>query len=142
MRTPSDFGYLSDGPSHRELLDWLALRFVENKWSVKSIQRLIVNSNTYRQSSNRSNAKAAESDPDNRWLWKSNRRRLEAEELRDSILTVSGRLNPKQFGLPIFPPLPGDVAETADPPENAPNVLDAARAFVEVECDEAALDKS
>ena len=111
VRTPSDFGYLSDGPSHRELLDWLALRFVEKKWSVKSIQRLIVNSSAYRQSSNRPNAKASEIDPDNRLLWRSNRRRLEAEEIRDSILTVSGRLNTEQFGLPIFPPLPGDVAE-------------------------------
>jgi hypothetical protein len=109
--TPSDFGYLSGGPSHQALLDWLAERFVKEKWSVKAIQRLILNSATYRQSSARIDAKANQLDPDNRWLWRFNLRRLDAEAIRDSLLAVSGRLNPEQFGLPIFPPLPGDVAE-------------------------------
>ena len=110
MRTPSDFGYLSDGASHQDLLDWLALRFVESNWSMKAIHRLIVNSSTYRQTSAHSNKQAELIDPDNRLLWRFNRRRLNAEQIRDSILTVSGRLNPERFGLPIFPPLPGDVA--------------------------------
>ena len=111
VRTPSDFGHLSGGPSHQGLLDWLALKFVEEKWSIKTMHRLIVNSATYRQSSAHDDAKANQVDPDNRLLWRFNRRRLEAEALRDSVLAVSGRLNPDQFGLPIFPPLPGDVAE-------------------------------
>lgn len=121
VRTPSDFGYLSGGPSHTLLLDWLAERFVAEKWSVKAMHRLIVNSATYRQSSHQALADASEDsrlkrareiDPDNRLLWQFNRRRLDAEAIRDNVLAVSGRLNPEQFGLPIFPPLPGDVAET------------------------------
>lgn len=112
VRTPSDFGDLSGGPSHQDLLDWLALRFVTEKWSVKAIHRLIVNSATYRQSSARIDARANEIDPDNRLLWRSNQRRLDAEAIRDNVLAVSGRLNPEQFGLPIFPPLPGDLSET------------------------------
>lgn len=76
------------------------------------MHRLIVNSATYRQSSKDATSRAQEIDPDNRLLSRFNRRRLDAEAIRDSVLAVSGRLNPEQFGLPIFPPLPGDVAET------------------------------
>ena len=112
VTTPSDFGYLSGGPSHAQLLDWLALKFVESKWSIKAMHRLIVSSATYRQSSRNTLARAQEIDPDNRLLSRFNRRRLDAEAIRDSVLAVSGRLNPEQYGLPIFPPLPDDVAET------------------------------
>ena len=111
VRTPSDFGYLSGGPSHPHLLDWLAGKFVEKKWSLKQMHRLIVTSNTYRQKSAVENPLAAKTDPDNRLLWRFNRQRLSAEAIRDSILFVSGRLNPELGGLPIFPPLPDDVAE-------------------------------
>lgn len=108
--TPSDFGKLSDGPSHPELLDWLARQFVESKWSTKAIHRLILNSTTWRQSSlARDDGLAI--DPDNILLWRFAPRRLEAEVIRDSVLAVSGRLNTEQFGLPIFPPLPDGVAE-------------------------------
>jgi hypothetical protein len=110
--TPSDFGKLSGGPSHRELLDWLAYRFVKEKWSVKKMHRLMVTSSTYRQSSARDDPVASEKDAGNTLLWRFRSRRLEAEAVRDAILAVSGRLNPEQFGLPIFPPLPGDIAET------------------------------
>jgi hypothetical protein len=109
--TPSDFGQLSGGQSHPELLDWLALQFVKEKWSLKSVHRLIVMSATYRQTSLHSNERAVAIDPDNQLLWRFRRRRLEAEAVRDSVLTVSGRLNPRQFGLPIFPPLPDDIEE-------------------------------
>ena len=112
VRTPSDFGDLSGGPSHQALLDWLAVKFVEEQWSIKAIQRVILNSATYRQSSNRFDERSHDVDPDNRLLWRFNRQRLDAEAIRDSVLAVSGRLNSEQFGLPIFPPLPGDVAET------------------------------
>ena len=110
--TPSDFGELSGGPSHPDLLDWLAAQFIENNWSIKSLHRLICSSNTYRQQSNWKHAASEVKDPDNRLLWKFNRRRLDAEAIRDSVLAVSGRLNPEHYGLPVFPPLPGDIAET------------------------------
>ncbi len=111
VATPSDFGALSGGPSHPELLDWLALRFVKEKWSIKAMHRLIVTSAAYRQTSKWRNERAARSDPDNTLVWRFRRRRLEAEAIRDNVLAVSGRLNPEQFGLPIFPPLPGGIAE-------------------------------
>ena len=111
VATPSDFGKLSGGPSHPELLDWLANRLVESKWSIKAIHRLILNSATWRQSS-ASHKTALAVDPENRLLWRFAPRRVEAEVIRDSVLAVSGRLNSEQFGLPIFPPLPDGVAET------------------------------
>ncbi|MEO1999346.1 MAG: DUF1553 domain-containing protein, partial [Planctomycetaceae bacterium] len=103
---------LSGGPSHPDLLDWLALQFVANKWSIKSMHRLIVNSSTYRQTSLQSNRQAAQADPTNVLLWRFRRRRLDSEAIRDSVLAVSGRLNPEQFGLPIFPPLPDEIDQT------------------------------
>ncbi|MCA9061644.1 MAG: DUF1553 domain-containing protein [Planctomycetaceae bacterium] len=111
VATPSDFGTLRDGPSHPELLDWLAVEFVRNKWSLKAMHRLIVTSATYRQTSVHLNERAREVDPDNSWLWRFRRRRLEAEAVRDSVLTVSGRLNAEHYGLPVFPPLPDDIEE-------------------------------
>lgn len=111
VATPSDFGALSEGPTHPELLDWLAIQFVEQQWSLKAMHRLMVTSSAYRQSSRASDQRGAELDPDNKLLWRFRRRRLEAEALRDSALAVSGRLNPEQHGLPIFPPLPGGIAQ-------------------------------
>ena len=111
VRTPSDFGQLSGGPSHRELLDWLAVRFTKEKWSLKSMHRLMVLSSVYRQSSKPHDQKAFELDPDNRLFWRFHRRRLEAEAVRDAVLAVSGRLHLEAFGLPIFPPLPDDIGE-------------------------------
>ncbi len=111
VATPSDFGKLSGGASHPELLDWLARQFTGNKWSTKSLHRLILNSATYRQASNHTDPKAAEADPENLLHWRFRARRLEAEAVRDAVLAVSGRLNPEQFGLPIFPPLPDGVAD-------------------------------
>ena len=112
VATPSDFGKLSGGASHPELLDWMARQFIDSKWSVKSMHRLMLNSATYRQASKHSNPKATEVDPENILHWRFHSRRLEAEAVRDAVLAVSGRLNPEQFGLPIFPPLPDGVAET------------------------------
>ena len=109
--TPSDFGLLGGGPSHPQLLDWLALRFVKEGWSIKAMHRLMCLSATYRQSTGLDNTTALKLDPDNELLWHFNRRRLEAEAIRDSVLAVSGRLNPQQCGLPIFPPLPGGIDE-------------------------------
>src|SRR5690242_14553828 len=98
VATPNDFGRMGVRPSHPELLDYLANEFVAGGFSVKKIHRLIVNSSAFRQASDVANASAAEKDPDNQLLWKFNRRRLEAEEIRDAMLAVSGKLNPKQGG--------------------------------------------
>src|SRR5205823_6023826 len=79
--TSGDFGRMGARPTHPELLDYLAASFVENGWSVKKLHKLILLSNTYQQSSD-SQAKAAEVDPDNKLLWRYNRRRIEAEAVR------------------------------------------------------------
>ncbi|HUQ95252.1 MAG TPA: DUF1549 and DUF1553 domain-containing protein [Bryobacteraceae bacterium] len=97
--TPNDFGRMGTAPSHPELLDWLANRFVEGGWKLKPLQRMILLSSAYRQASRApQEAAAMEKDPENKLLWRFNRRRLEAEEIRDSMLAVSGRLNTKTGG--------------------------------------------
>ncbi len=97
---PSDFGTRSKPPSHPRLLDYLAAYFMEHDWSLKALHRLILHSNTYRQSST-FRAKASEKDPENRLLWRMNRQRLELEALRDAILSVADRLNRKMGGRPV-----------------------------------------
>jgi hypothetical protein len=104
VASPSDFGTRAEGPSHQKLLDWLATEFVARKWSVKEMHRLIMGSATYRQVS-RPPAKALEADPENVLLSHYTRRRLEAEEVRDAILSAAGTLNEKQGGRPVVPPL-------------------------------------
>ncbi len=106
VETPSDFGKNGDRPTHPELLDWLAVRFAEEGWSVKAMHRLMVTSNTYRQSADNPRVVDPALDPGNRLLWRFSRRRLEAEAIRDSILFISGRLNPERGGPSVFPPLP------------------------------------
>jgi hypothetical protein len=108
VATPGDFGRMGSRPTHPELLDFLASYFVENGWSMKKMNRLIVLSNTYQQSSE-NQEKAATADPDNKLLWRYARRRMEAEAIRDSMLEVSGLLNPKMGGPGVFPPLPPGV---------------------------------
>ena len=92
VRTPSDFGTRGEPPTHPELLDWLAHTFVAEGWSIKKMHRLIVTSATYQQASTIS-PEMARRDPDNRWLARQNRRRLEFEQLRDAMLAVSGELD-------------------------------------------------
>jgi hypothetical protein len=91
VRTPSDFGVRSETPSHPELLDWLAARFVADGWSIKKLHRMILLSATYCQSSNSDSSPPG--DPENRLLGRMNRRRLDFEALRDGILFASGRLD-------------------------------------------------
>jgi hypothetical protein len=110
VSTPNDFGRMGARPSHPELLDWLANRYVAEGWKLKPIHRMILLSSSYRQSSASPVEKAAAAkDPDDALLWKFAHRRLEAEEIRDSMLTVSGRLNAKIGGpsyiVPIDPEL-------------------------------------
>ncbi|QDU09932.1 DUF1553 domain-containing protein [Gimesia aquarii] len=97
VRTPDNFGKLGERPTHPELLDWLAVQFVANKWSIKSMHRLIMLSSTY-QMSTAYHPQLAEIDPENRLLWRMNRRRLEAEAIRDSILAVCGKLDNEMGG--------------------------------------------
>ena len=92
VRTPSNFGLVGDRPSHPELLDYLASRFVETHWSVKAMHREMMLSAAYALSSETSEGNAA-SDPENRFFWRANRRRRDVEALRDSILFVAGKLD-------------------------------------------------
>lgn len=90
--TPGDFGFNGESPSHADLLDWLAIEFRRRNWSIKDMHRLIMLSSAYRQSSQH-NEKASAVDAGNRLLWRMNRRRMDAEVVRDSILAVSGKLD-------------------------------------------------
>ncbi len=98
VATLSDFGHLGETPSHPELLDWLAVNFVENGWSLKWLHREIVLSSTYRQTSLRQDEQAQVLDPDNRLLWRYNVKRLGAEQIRDALLFTSGELKTKDGG--------------------------------------------
>ncbi|MBI2685706.1 MAG: PSD1 domain-containing protein [Acidobacteria bacterium] len=112
VRTPSDFGRNGEPPTHPELLDWLAAQFVEGKWSIKAMHRLMLTSAAYRQASRHpKQAEYSAADPTNRLLWRMNWQRLDAEVLRDSILSVSGRLNGRQGGPPVLFNVPDDVAQ-------------------------------
>lgn len=96
--TPNDFGNVGGKPSHPELLDWLACEFRDGGQSLKSLHRLIVTGATYRQRSTTVNARASRVDSNNRLLWRMNRRKLEAEAVRDSMLFVSGKLDTSMGG--------------------------------------------
>lgn len=134
VATPNDFGRMGSRPSHPELLDYLANQFVAGGFSVKRIHRLILNSSAWRQSSQPPadpalRALATQKDPENKLFSRFNRQRLEAEQLRDAMLAVSGTLNPKQGGpsvmVPIDPGLvqllykPSQWAPAKDPAEHA-----------------------
>jgi mono/diheme cytochrome c family protein len=93
VATPSDFGLGGDRPSHPELLDWLAASLVKRGWSLKQLHKRILTSATYRQQSVVRDDQAKRLDAQNRWLWRQNPRRLDAESLHDAVLAVSGRLN-------------------------------------------------
>jgi len=108
VASSSDFGTVGEQPSDQPLLDYLAATFVEDGWSVKKLQREIMLSAAYRQSSNANEAGMA-ADPDNKLLWRYPRRRAEGEVVRDSMLMVSGKLNMKMGGPGIRPELPAGV---------------------------------
>jgi hypothetical protein len=120
VATPNDFGLAGARPSHPELLDWLASEFVREGWSTKKLHRLIVTSATYRQSSSAvakesptlkfiGMRKTALNDAENVLFARQNLRRLSAEQLRDSLLAVSGKLRTYDGGPPIWPELPADI---------------------------------
>lgn len=105
VTTSEDFGTQAAPPSHPDLLDWLAAEFVESGWNVKSLQRRIVESGTYRQSSRVGEA-LARVDPENRWLARGPRFRMSAEMLRDQALAIAGLLNERPGGPSFYPYLP------------------------------------
>ncbi len=100
VNTPGDFGIRSEPPTHPELLDWLASRFVEGGWSVKGMHRLILHSNAYKQASD-DRSEARDVDPENLLVWRQKRRRLQFEAMRDSILAASGQLDESVGGRPV-----------------------------------------
>jgi hypothetical protein len=108
VRTPNDFGTMGDKPDSHALLDWLAAEFMDRGWSVKALDRLIVTSSAYRQSSAPDEAKS-QIDPQNRLFWRMNRTRLEAEMIRDATLSVAGTLNLQMGGRPVRIPIEPEV---------------------------------
>jgi hypothetical protein len=134
VRSLSNFGQLGDRPSHPELLDYLASRFVDSQWSIKSLHREIVLSATYGLSAETSEANY-QADPDNRLLWRTNRRRLDIEALRDSILAASGELDLSVGGPPRLmvderdnkPPMGSQVRSLHPPPAQVPGEVNKRR---------------
>jgi hypothetical protein len=107
VNTPNDFGFMGDRPSHPELLDFLAEQLEESGWRMKAIHKMILMSSSFRQSSKNAAYEEAgmAKDADNRLLWRAPMRRLSAEEVRDAMLAVSGKLNPKMFGESVIIPV-------------------------------------
>jgi hypothetical protein len=108
VRSPNDFGLHGDRPTHPELLDWLAGEIVRRGWRLKALHRLILTASTYQMSS-RGNPAGLAADPANDLFWRFDLRRLTAEEVRDSVLAVTGTLNPKMSGPGTYPELPREV---------------------------------
>jgi hypothetical protein len=105
VATSENFGHSGTPPTHPELLDWLAVDFMEHGWSVKHLHRLMMTSSAYRQSARRppegEPSAASTADPENELLWRMNLRRVEAEVLRDAVLAVSGKLDRTTRGSPV-----------------------------------------
>ncbi|MEI9895707.1 MAG: DUF1553 domain-containing protein [Chthoniobacter sp.] len=100
VRTVSDFGTRSEPPTHPEMLDWMATWFMDNGWSLKKLHKLILLSSTYRQASV-PNERAMREDPTNQWLWRMNVQRLDFEAIRDTLLTLGGKLDHDVNGRPF-----------------------------------------
>ena len=113
--TPNDFGRAGEPVSNLELLDWLATEFINSGWSIKHMHRVVMNSRVYKRSSE-PNVRNAGKDPGNVHHWRMNLRRLEAETIRDRILQISGKLNPKRGGPSFYPALNGEVVAGASKP--------------------------
>ncbi|QDT68733.1 hypothetical protein MalM25_16580 [Planctomycetes bacterium MalM25] len=126
VKTSEDFGAQGDPPSHPELLDYLATRFVEYGWRVKSLVREIVLSQTYRQTSH-TTPSAYRNDPENRLLSRGSRFRLDAEVIRDQALALAGLLSFRNDGASVMPPQPAGLWETVTMPTSYPRVYKADR---------------
>ena len=108
VRSPNNFGFAGDPPTHPELLDWLATELVASNWRLKPVHKRILMSEAYRAAA-AANAEALAKDPLNDAFWRFDMRRLSAEELRDSIHVASGVFNPKMFGPGVYPEIPKEV---------------------------------
>ena len=97
QRSPDNFGLLGQRPTNQPLLDWLAVEFIEQGWSIKQMHRLMLLSSTYQMSST-FDVQANTKDPENRLWWRFNRRRLDAEEVRDALLAVGGNIDLQMYG--------------------------------------------
>jgi hypothetical protein len=120
VRTPNDYGVLGARPTNPKLLDWLATEFIASGWSVKKIDKMILLSSVYQQGVVHDESKAR-IDPDNALWWRAERRRLEAEFLRDAALAVAGTLNPKLGGRPVKVPIEREIYDlifTEGEPDN------------------------
>ena len=127
VKTANDFGMNGERPSHPELLDWLATELVKNGWRMKPLHRLIVLSSAYRQSSRSPTAEtAARIDPENRLLWRFSQRRLSAEEIRDTMLAISGKLSPKIGGPSVMVPVDPELVHLLYKPAQWEVARDAA----------------
>lgn len=124
VETPDNFGKMGAEPSNQELLDWLAVDFMDNGWKAKRVHKMIMMSSVYRQSSQQQGEQVATArnvDPENKLLWRMNLRRLEAEALRDSILAASGKLDLTMGGPPVLLQMRPDGLETVSPKETPSN---------------------
>ena len=130
VRTLDNLGRMGDAPTHPELLDWLAVEFMDRGWSIKALHRLLMTSEAYRMASSHHDEASAAADPENRLLWRYRPQRLEAEALRDAIMTVSGGIDLTVGGPPVFPHIPEDILRTSggkglwcgSPPDGEPVV--------------------
>ncbi len=113
VRTLDNLGKMGDAPTHPELLDWLAIEFMDRGWSMKEMHRLLMTSEAYQMASAVDNGVNLEADVENQWLWRYRAQRLEAEVLRDAIMTVSGGIDLTVGGEPIFPYIPEDILEAS-----------------------------
>jgi hypothetical protein len=125
VATPNDFGRQGEPPTHPELLEWLAAELIENGGSIKKLQRMILLSDAWQRDSANDEANAA-IDANNRFLWRANRQRVDAETLRDSVLTAAGALNTKMGGRPVVPPLSKEEYSVMWAREQWPEALDPA----------------
>jgi hypothetical protein len=114
VRTLDNLGRMGDEPTHPALLDWLAVEFMDRGWSVKEMHRLLMTSEAYRMASSFADEASADADPENNLLWRYRGQRLEAEILRDSIMTVSGGIDLTVGGPAIFPHIPSDILFQSD----------------------------
>ena len=115
VRSSNNFGYIGDEPTHPELLNWLAAELIEGGWTLKRIHKLIMMSRAYQMASSGQSA-GLKADPNNDLFWRFDMRRLAAEEIRDSILNLTGQLNLKMAGPSIYTEIPHEVARTASRP--------------------------
>ncbi len=117
VRSANDFGQLGTPPTHPELLDWLASEFIASGWRLKAMHKMLMTSKAYQMSA-QSHPKCVQQDANNDLFWRFDMRRLTAEEIRDTVLWITGKLNFKMAGPSVFPELPKEVLATSSRPRS------------------------